>query len=84
MKFDDRCFDCLLSRVSLECSLCNADKEKTREVREACAALLEKLRYAPLLHPLIASAMHREASLTNNNVVGMYGMSAPPIYISQE
>jgi len=68
MKFDDRCFDCLLSRVSLECSLCSADEEKTREVREACAALLEKLRYAPLLHPQIASAMHREA----------YGMLGTP------
>ncbi len=61
MKFDDRCFDCLLSRVSLECRLCGAGEEKTREVRERCAALLGELRSAPLVHPQIASAMHREA-----------------------
>jgi uncharacterized protein with ATP-grasp and redox domains len=61
MKFDDRCFDCLLSRVGLECQLCGAGEEKTREVRETCAALLGELRDAPLLHPQIASAMHRQA-----------------------
>ncbi len=61
MKFDDRCFDCLLSRVSLECRLCGAGEEKTREVRERCARLLGELRDAPILHPQIASAMHREA-----------------------
>jgi len=61
MKFDDRCIDCLLSRVTLECSLCNASEEKTRQVRETCAELLEELCDAPLLHPQIASAMHREA-----------------------
>jgi len=61
MKFDDRCFDCLLSRVSLECLLCGAGEEKTREVRATCATLLEELRDAPLLHPQIASAMHRQA-----------------------
>lgn len=68
MKFDDRCIDCLLSRVTLECSLCNASEEKTRQVRETCAELLEELRDAPLLHPQIASAMHREA----------YGMLGTP------
>jgi hypothetical protein len=68
MKFDDRCIDCLLSRVTLECSLCSATEEKTRQVRETCAELLEELRDAPLLHPQIASAMHREA----------YGMLGTP------
>ena len=68
MKFDDRCIDCLLSRVTLECSLCNASEEKTRQVGETCAELLEELRDAPLLHPQIASAMHREA----------YGMLGTP------
>ncbi|NYT06892.1 MAG: DUF89 family protein [Methanomicrobiales archaeon] len=61
MKIDDRCFDCLLSRVGLECRLCGAGREKTRQVQEACAALLGELRDAPLLHPQIASAMHRHA-----------------------
>jgi hypothetical protein len=61
MKFDDRCYDCLLSRVSLECQLCGASEEKTREVRESCAALLDEISASPLLHPQIASAMHRQA-----------------------
>jgi uncharacterized protein with ATP-grasp and redox domains len=61
MRFDDRCFDCLLSRVRLECQLCGAGEEKTGEVSESCAALLEQLRTGPLSHPRIASAMHRQA-----------------------
>jgi len=61
MKFDDRCFDCLLSRVSLECSLCGAGKEQSAEIRDECARLLEDLRTQPLSHPQIASAVHRLA-----------------------
>ncbi|HON80992.1 MAG TPA: ARMT1-like domain-containing protein [Methanoregulaceae archaeon] len=61
MKFDDRCFGCLLSRVSLECRLCGAGEEKTREVQESCAALLGELRHAPLPNPQVASAIHRRA-----------------------
>ncbi|KUG15366.1 hypothetical protein ASZ90_014982 [hydrocarbon metagenome] len=61
MKFDDRCFDCLLSRVLLECELCSAPPAKVREVTAACAALLEEIRDQPISHPEIASAMHRKA-----------------------
>ena len=61
MKFDDRCFDCLLSRVLLECELCSASPEKVREVTAACAALLHEIRDEPVTHPQIASAMHRKA-----------------------
>jgi uncharacterized protein with ATP-grasp and redox domains len=61
MKFDDRCFDCLLSRVRLECRLCGAGQERTGEVTRSCARLLERLRIEPLSHPQIASAMHRQA-----------------------
>jgi hypothetical protein len=61
MKLDDRCFDCLLSRVVLECGLCGASAEKTSSVRSVCAELLESLRREPLTHPQIASAVHRKA-----------------------
>jgi uncharacterized protein with ATP-grasp and redox domains len=61
MKFDDRCFDCLLSRVRLECQLCGAGEVKTGEVSASCAHLLEQLRNEPISHPRIASAMHRHA-----------------------
>lgn len=61
MKFDDRCVDCLLSRVMLECQLCGASGSRSEEVTAACADLLAELRDEPLLHPQIASAMHRKA-----------------------
>jgi uncharacterized protein with ATP-grasp and redox domains len=59
MRFDERCFDCLLSRVRLECSLCGAEKARTEEIVGACASLLEEIRDRPLTHPEIASRMHR-------------------------
>jgi hypothetical protein len=61
MRFDDRCVDCLLSRVLLECRLCGASDTRSEEVIAACASLLEEIRDQPLLHPQIASAMHRKA-----------------------
>jgi uncharacterized protein with ATP-grasp and redox domains len=61
MRFDDRCYDCLLSRVRLECGLCGAGEEKTASVVASCGKLLERLRTEPLTHPQIASAMHRQA-----------------------
>ncbi|MDD1716414.1 MAG: ARMT1-like domain-containing protein [Methanolinea sp.] len=61
MKLDERCYDCLLSRVVLECGLCNASPGLTSEIRAECARLLEDLRITPLSHPEIASAIHRRA-----------------------
>jgi uncharacterized protein with ATP-grasp and redox domains len=61
MKLDDRCFDCLLSRITLECNLCGAGPELTRETVKSCADLLTKLRNKPVPHPRIASAIHRHA-----------------------
>ena len=61
MKFDDRCVECLLSRVLLECHLCGATESRSKEITAECAALLDELRDQPLLHPQIASAMHRKA-----------------------
>ena len=61
MRFDDRCYDCLLSRVRFECSLCGAGREETAKVTSACGELLGRLRGGTLTHPQIASAMHRRA-----------------------
>lgn len=61
MKLDDRCFDCLLSRVSLECKLSAAGPGLTDETVRSCAALLAMIRYDPISHPQIASAIHRHA-----------------------
>ena len=61
MKLDDRCVDCLLSRVALECKLSAAGPGLTDETVRSCAELLSKIRYDPVSHPQIASAVHRHA-----------------------
>ena len=61
MKITGTCTDCLISRVRLECELCNATDEKTSEAVARCTALLEEIRNAPLSHPQIASRIHRRA-----------------------
>jgi damage-control phosphatase, subfamily I len=70
MKLDDRCYECLLSRVGLECSLCGADPERTRETVQSCGELLHRLRTSKQSHPQIASAVHRHA-------YGMLGCDDP-------
>lgn len=61
MKLDERCFECLLSRVALECDLCGADPDLAQEARDSCEELLLDLWDKPLSHPEIASALHRLA-----------------------
>lgn len=61
MKLTDTCIDCLLSRVAFECDLASAGPSRTKETVAACRSMLESMRDSPLLHPQIASAMHREA-----------------------
>jgi damage-control phosphatase, subfamily I len=61
MKLTETCIDCLLSRVVFECDLASAGPARTQETVAACRAMLESMRGSPLLHPQIASAMHREA-----------------------
>ncbi|MDP3565347.1 MAG: ARMT1-like domain-containing protein, partial [Methanoregula sp.] len=61
MKITGTCTDCLISRVRLECTLCNATEAKTAEAVAECTALLEDIRDAPLSHPQIASRIHRKA-----------------------
>ena len=61
MKLTDTCIDCLLSRVVFECELASAGPARTKETVEACRGMLVSMRGSPLLHPQIASAVHREA-----------------------
>ena len=67
MKLDDRCFDCLLSRVALECKLSAAGPGLTNETLRSCRDLLSKIRNDPVSHPQIASAVHRHAYGMLNN-----------------
>lgn len=61
MKLTDTCIDCLLSRVVFECGLVSADRSRTEETVIACRDLLLSLKETTLLHPQIASAVHRRA-----------------------
>jgi uncharacterized protein with ATP-grasp and redox domains len=61
MKITDTCTDCLLSRVSLECSLCGADAALTAATDRECRQVIGELRTQPLSHPQIASRIHRRA-----------------------
>jgi uncharacterized protein with ATP-grasp and redox domains len=61
MKLTDTCIDCLLSRVAFECQLVSADKACTDRTVLACRDLLLSMKGSALLHPQIASAVHREA-----------------------
>jgi len=61
MRLTDTCIDCLLSRVVFECDLASAGPARTQETVAACRTMLESMRGSSLLHPQIASAMHRKA-----------------------
>jgi uncharacterized protein with ATP-grasp and redox domains len=61
MKITGTCTDCLISRVRMECTLCNASEAKTDEAISECSALLNEIRNDPLSHPQIASRIHRRA-----------------------
>ncbi len=67
MKITETCIDCLLSRVSLECSLCGADTDLAENTARACRDMIEDLRDRPLSHPQIASRIHRTAYALLNN-----------------
>jgi damage-control phosphatase, subfamily I len=61
MKLTTTCIDCLLSRVAFECELASAGSTRTEATVSACRDLLDSMRETSLLHPQIASAVHREA-----------------------
>jgi uncharacterized protein with ATP-grasp and redox domains len=59
MQHDDRCFDCLMSRVRLEATLAGVDPERFREVFGHAAKLLAFLHNTPYTHTVVASLLHR-------------------------
>jgi uncharacterized protein with ATP-grasp and redox domains len=61
MKITAHCIDCLLSRVNLECTLCNATPDLTEATMKECGTLMDEIRSSPLSHPQIASRIHRRA-----------------------
>jgi damage-control phosphatase, subfamily I len=61
MKLTETCIDCLLSRVAFECQLVSADPVCTDKTVSACRDLLLSMKGSSLLHPQIASAVHRKA-----------------------
>ncbi|MDD1683407.1 MAG: ARMT1-like domain-containing protein [Methanoregula sp.] len=61
MKLTDTCIDCLLSRVSFECQLVSANRTTTDRTVSSCHDLLLSMKGSSLLHPQIASAVHRKA-----------------------
>jgi uncharacterized protein with ATP-grasp and redox domains len=61
MKLTDTCMHCLLSRVQLECSLAGVPPSLTKQVTAECNQMLLDLKDSDLLHPQIASRIHRHA-----------------------
>jgi len=67
MKLTDKCIHCLLSRVKLECSLAGANPELELQITKECQEILEDLKSSDLLHPQIASHVHRHACSSIGN-----------------
>jgi hypothetical protein len=61
MNLTETCTGCLLSRVDLECSLAGASPGLSARIRAECSQILNDLRNSELLHPQIASCIHRHA-----------------------
>ena len=61
MKITERCFECLLSRISYECDLICTDPIKTKEITEKCRTLLIELCKKNEAAPEISSRVHRLA-----------------------
>jgi len=59
MKHDNRCFDCLISRVRLEADLIGITPEKYEELFSDAAKLLAFLQTTPYTHTMVASLLHR-------------------------
>ncbi|HWQ66492.1 MAG TPA: ARMT1-like domain-containing protein [Methanospirillum sp.] len=59
MYHDNRCFDCLLSRVGLECELTGASESEREIVLAHAHKLITFLHTTPWTHPVVASQIHR-------------------------
>ena len=67
MKLTDSCIHCLLSRVQMECSLAGAPPERTQLITAECRQILDGLKDSGLLHPQIASHIHRYACMRSGD-----------------
>ena len=76
MKLTDTCIRCLLSRVQLECSLAGASSDLTRQVTSECDQILKDLGNSELLHPQIASCVHRHACRRTGHADPFYALKA--------
>lgn len=61
MRIDPRCFECLASRVSFECSLVSDDESRIASIVRECRALMDRYRGSDTPAPRIASEVHRKA-----------------------
>jgi hypothetical protein len=77
MKITEACFDCLISRVGMECRLVGAGSDKTQVVVESCSSYLAEIRDLPLTHPQIASRVHGRA-------YGLLGTEDPFITLKEQ
>ena len=59
MHHDDRCFDCLLSRVRLESELVETSAENYGRIIGQATKLLSFLHNTHYTHPVVASLLHR-------------------------
>lgn len=76
MELTDTCIECLLSRVRMECDLASADFATTEKTVATCREMLESCRGSDLLHPQIASAVHRKACEMVGNPDPFSGLKA--------
>ena len=67
MNLTDHCIHCLLSRVRLECSLAGASPDLTEQITAECQQILDRFKGSGLLHPQIASQIHRYACMRSKN-----------------
>ncbi|NLD56676.1 MAG: protein-glutamate O-methyltransferase family protein, partial [Methanomicrobiales archaeon] len=76
MELTDTCIECLLSRVRMECDLASADPATAEKTVATCREMLDSCRGSDLLHPQIASAVHRKACEMVGNPDPFSGLKA--------
>ncbi len=76
MRLTETCVNCLLSRVDFECSLAGSSPDTAAQVRGECGQILKDLWNSELLHPQIASTIHRHACRRIGNPDPFRGLKA--------
>lgn len=60
MDHDERCYECLLSRVKLETELIVCDQKKKNAIIAHADQMIRFLHKTPRTHPMVASELHRQ------------------------